>query len=113
MDPMKIETFEQIASVGNRTTLVGGTAGAVGAFLTSNLVGLLGVLVALIGVLVNIHFKRAARKQRDEIAELQKEEIRTRTKLMLATGTPIFPVPSDVAKEVSTDFGALEAEAQK
>lgn len=113
MDPMKIETFEQIASVGNRTTLVGGTAGAVGAFLTSNLVGLLGVLVALIGVLVNIHFKRSARRLREELAELEKEEIRTRIKLMLTTNTPIMPVPMEVAKEVSTDFGALEAGAPK
>lgn len=110
---MKIETIEQIASVGNRTTLVGGTAGAIGAFVASNLVGLLGVLVALIGVLVNIHFKRAARRLREELAELEKEEMRTRIKVMLATGTPIIPVPADVAREVSTDFGALEAEAQK
>ncbi|UIS65499.1 holin [Acidovorax phage AP1] len=109
MQSMNVETIEQIASFGNRTTLVGGTAGVIGAFIASNLVGLLGVLVALIGVWVNIHFKRAARKLREEIAELQKEEIRTRIKVMVATGTPIIPVPVDVAKEVSTDFGALES----
>ncbi len=110
---MKIETIEQVATIGNRTSLVGGTAGAVGAFLASNVVGLLGVLVALLGVLVNVHFKREARRIRQELADLEKEEIRARIRLMNATGVPVIPVPPDMANKISTDFGALETEGTK
>lgn len=110
---MKIETIEQVASIGNKATLVGGATGGVAAFLQSNAVGLLGVLVALLGVLVNVHFKRRAARLRVDLAELEKEEIRARIRLMNATGVPVIPVPADMARQVSTDFGELEAEQGK
>ncbi|MCO3051455.1 holin [Pseudomonas aeruginosa] len=47
-------------SVANKTTLAGALAGALGWLAQINWVGLIGVLVAIIGLLANIYFQESA-----------------------------------------------------
>lgn len=54
-------------SVANKTTLAGALAGALGWLAQINWVGLVGVLVAVIGLLANIYFQ--VRRDRRESAE--------------------------------------------
>lgn len=62
---MKTETFDVIAAGGSKVTLMGGVVGAVLTFFISNFVGLIGVLVAILGFWVNLHYKRKADKRRE------------------------------------------------
>lgn len=62
---MKIETLDTISNVAGKVTTISGFGGAV-AFVLNNLIGLIGVLVALVGLLVNIHYKRKADKRREQ-----------------------------------------------
>ncbi len=101
MQPMKIEAIEQIATAGSRTSLWGGALGAVAAFLTSNFVGLLGVLVALLGLLVNLHFRRKADRRMQAESELRQRRMQMQIDLMNAAKMPL-PIQD-------TDLGRLES----
>lgn len=101
MQPMKIEVIEQIATAGSRTSWWGGVFGAVGAFLASNLVGILGVLVALLGFLVNVHFRRKADRRMQAESELRQRRMQMQIDLMNAAKMPL-PIQD-------TDLGTLEA----
>ncbi|QXH68597.1 holin [Pseudomonas asgharzadehiana] len=57
------------ASVANKGMLVGGAAGMVGFFSQVNWIGVAGVVVAVLGLLINLYFQ--VRKDRREHAESQ------------------------------------------
>lgn len=57
------------ASVANKGMIVGGTAGLVGFFSQVNWIGVAGVVVAVLGLLINLYFQ--VRKDRREHAESQ------------------------------------------
>lgn len=73
---MKIETIEGLAKAGNGTTLAGAAMGGVGAFLASNLIGIAGVIVALLGVAVNLHYRRKANKRHELEHQLRMARLR-------------------------------------
>lgn len=97
---MKTETIEILADAGNKTSYAGAAVGGIGAFLASNFIGIAGVIVALLGVLVNIHFRRKADRRHAADADLKRQERMLRMEIMRATGT-VLP---------TTDLGALEAD---
>lgn len=99
---MKIETIEAIATAGNRTTVGGATIGAIGAFISSNMIGIGGLFIALLGVIVNVHFRRKADKRMQVEHDLRIKERMLRIDLMRATGTPLRDTGAD------TDLGKLE-----
>lgn len=67
---LKTETLDTLANVGSKVTAAGATTSVVGTFVLQNITGLLGVLIALIGVLINVHYKRKADKRRELEARL-------------------------------------------
>lgn len=99
---MKIETIEALATAGSRTTVGGATIGAIGAFISSNMVGVGGLLIALLGVIVNVHFRRKADKRMQVEHDLRIKERMLRIDLMRATGMPLHSPDGD------TDLGKLE-----
>ncbi len=99
---MKIETIEAIATAGSRTTVGGATIGAIGAFISSNMVGVGGLFIALLGVIVNVHFRRKADKRMQVEHDLRMKERMLRIDLMRATGRPLLTPEGD------TDLGKLE-----
>lgn len=62
---MKTETFDTISAVGSKTTIAGAGLSGISLWVTSNLLGIAGVLIALLGVWVNVHYKRKADKRRE------------------------------------------------
>lgn len=127
---MKIETIETLANVGSKTTAGGAGLGVAGAFIASNFIGLAGIVIALLGVWVNVHYKRKAAKRyaeesaarearhaarnemqialgkqamqlREEARQQKAEEWKARMEFMKATGRPPVDPPP-------TDWGALE-----
>lgn len=101
---MKIETIEAIATAGSRTTVGGATVGAIGAFISSNMVGIGGLFIALLGMMVNVHFRRKADRRMQLEHDLRIKERTLRIDLMQATGLPLREHKDDV----DTDFGKLE-----
>ena len=73
---MKIETIETLATAGNKTTMAGAAMGGVGAFMASNLIGIIGVLVAIVGALVNLHYRRKANARHEAEHELRMARLR-------------------------------------
>lgn len=73
---MKIETIEGLAKAGNGTTLAGAAMGGVGAFLASNLIGVAGIVVALLGVWVNLHYRSKANKRHELEHQLRMARLR-------------------------------------
>lgn len=61
-------------SVANKTTVLGGLAGAFGWLAQVNWIGLAGVLIALLGFLANLYFQH----QRNKREQLEREERRFR-----------------------------------
>lgn len=100
---MKLETIETLASAGNKTTLAGAAVGGIGAFVASNFIGIAGIFVALLGVLVNRHYRQKADRRQAAEHELRQRERHLRIELMRATGQPVWPTHD-------TDLGALEAD---
>lgn len=105
---MRTEAAElAVASVASKSTWAGALVGFVG-WLTSNQgVGLIGVLVAVGGLMINWHYKREngkrlraedARRQREHDLRIRERELRI--DLMLKTGIPL-PERKD------TDFATL------
>lgn len=111
---LKTETLDTLANVGSKVTTAGATTSVVGTFLINNMVGLVGLLIALLGYLTNVHYKRKASKRRDmelvlntrateQALELQRVEAEQkmaeralRMDLMRA-GVNVGPPPSDLA----------------
>ena len=57
---MRTETIESIATVGNRTTEGGAAVGFLGWLLSSQAIGLIGLLVAALGLFVTWYYRREA-----------------------------------------------------
>lgn len=105
---MKTETLETLANVGSKVTATGAATSVVGTFILQNFTGLLGVVIALIGVLINVHYKRKANKRRDmefvidtrlkENQDRRFEEWQKFRMDMARKGVDVPPI---------TDFGAL------
>lgn len=111
---MKTETFDTLANVGDRVTLTGAGLSVVGTFILQNITGLLGVLLALVGLLINVHYKRKASKRRDlelalntrateqaiELQRVEAEQKRSERALrmeLMRAGVNVGPQPSDLA----------------
>lgn len=111
---MKTETLDTLANVGSKVTTAGATTSVVGTFLINNMVGIIGLLIALAGYLTNVHYKRKASKRRDlELAlntrateqalELQRVEAAQKTAEralrmdLMRAGVDVGPPPSDLA----------------
>lgn len=75
---MKTETLDQLAALGNRTTGAGASIGVLGVITSSQFVGLAGVVIALIGVLVNWYYKDKASRRADKEHDLKMEMMRER-----------------------------------
>lgn len=65
---MKTETIDALGGIGTKTMIAGGGISAFGAWAASNALGIFGVVVALLGLLVNYHFKRQAGKRAEQAA---------------------------------------------
>jgi len=65
---MKTETIDALGGFGTKTMIAGGGISAFGAWAASNALGIFGVVVALLGLLVNYHFKRQAGKRAEQAA---------------------------------------------
>lgn len=73
---MKTETIDAIATAGSRTTGGGAIVGFLGWLASSQAIGLLGIGIALLGALVNWHYKREANRR--HVAEHQLRMARLR-----------------------------------
>ena len=60
---MNDETISNLASMGDRARDAGAGLGVFGWLLSSQFIGLAGVVVALIGVLISWHYKREANRR--------------------------------------------------
>lgn len=100
---MKTETIEALANIGSKTTAVGAGVGGVGAFIASNFVGLVGLFIALLGLLVNVHYRRKADKRHAQAALLYKAEADARGRErdlrmdLMRAGVPVGEPSSDLA----------------
>lgn len=67
-----------IAGIGSKAMYAGGGTGVVGFLLSSGFIGLGGLLIALIGLVVNIRFKRRANKrlEREHDAHMVEHRLR-------------------------------------
>lgn len=95
---MQTETLETLATVGERTAYTGGVGSTVAFLLSSQFFGLAGVVIALVGLLVNIHYRREVNRRQVAEHNLRQAERQLRIDLMRQSGRPI---PS------STDFSNL------
>ncbi len=73
---MKTETLETIASVSSKVTTAGAAGSVIGTFLINNMVGIIGLLIALAGYLTNAHYKRKANKRHVAEHELRMARLR-------------------------------------
>ena len=60
---MNNETMNHLATLGDRTAGAGAGLGVFGWLLSSQFIGLAGVIVALIGVLISWHYKRESNRR--------------------------------------------------
>lgn len=113
---MKTETLDLIAAGGSKVTVAGGIGSAILTYLVSNFIGLIGLLIALLGFLVNFYYKSKANRrrqtefERNQIAQdlqlqlhqaesiQRREYMKLRMEILRAGGNP-GPLPAD--------FGAL------
>ena len=111
---MKTETFDTIANVSNKVTATGAATSVVGTFLVNNIIGIAGLLIALLGYLTSTHYKRKADKRREQESALDAEAKRQIMLLqmqdaeqkkaywalrmeLLKSGIDVGPPPSDIA----------------
>ncbi len=123
---MKTETLDTLANFGSKATAAGATTSVVGTFLVNNAIGIFGALIALIGLLINVHYKRKASKRRDlelalntrateqalELQRVESEQKRAERALrmeLMRAGVKVGPPPSDLAPLTSV-MGARQAE---
>lgn len=64
------ETALAAASAGNKTTIAGGSLASFGWIASSEFAALCGVAIAVIGLIVNVHYRRKADKREDELHKL-------------------------------------------
>lgn len=110
---MKTETLDTLADVGSKVTATGAATSVVGTFLINNMVGIVGLLIALLGYLTSAYYRHKANKRRDLEAALSAEAMRHAMQLqsqdaeqkkaywvlrmeLLKNGVDVGP-PSDVA----------------
>ncbi|RYF78124.1 MAG: hypothetical protein EOO29_20140 [Comamonadaceae bacterium] len=128
---MKTETFDHLANLGSKTTAAGAGVSVVGTFVLQNITGLLGVVIALVGLWINVHYKHKASKRRDlELAlntrateqalELQRVEAaqkvaeRALRMDLMRAGIDVGPPPSDLAPLTSVPLpGGREDEDER
>lgn len=111
---MKTETLDTIANVSNKVTATGAATSVVGTFLLNNIVGITGLLIALLGYLTSTHYKRKADRRREQEFALDAEAKRQVMLLqmqdaeqkkaywalrmeLLKGGIDVGPPPSDIA----------------
>jgi hypothetical protein len=75
---MRTETIDQLAVLGNRTTGAGAGLGVYGWLTSSQFIGLAGVVIALIGVLINWHYKAKAHRRSEAEHELRMSLLRSK-----------------------------------
>ncbi len=79
---MKTETIETIADIGSKVTTAGATASMIGAFLINNMIGVVGLLIALAGYLTNAYYKRKVYKLHAAEAARNAAESELRARLL-------------------------------
>lgn len=99
---MKSQAIDiSIAAVGSKTTYVGAGVTGLGWFLSNQFFGLMGVLIAVAGLLMNWHFKRRADQRTAAESEHRRQEREMRMDMMRRTGQAINPA-------ADSDLGRLE-----
>ena len=73
---MNNEAINHLATLGDRTAGAGAGMGVFGWLLSSQFIGLAGLVVALIGVLISWHYKREANRRHIEEHALRMERLR-------------------------------------
>lgn len=73
---MKTETIETIANVSSKVTTAGATTSVIGTFLINNMVGIIGLVIALAGYLTNAYYKHKASKRHAAEHELRMARLR-------------------------------------
>lgn len=73
---MNNEAVNHLATLGDRTAGAGAGLGVFGWLLSSQFIGLAGVLVALIGVLISWHYKRESNRRHIAEHALRMERLR-------------------------------------
>ena len=73
---MNDETINHLATLGDRTAGAGAGLGVLGWLLSSQFIGLAGLVVALIGVLISWHYKREANRRHVAEHALRMERLR-------------------------------------
>ena len=73
---MNNEAVNHLATLGDRTAGAGAGLGVFGWLLSSQFIGLAGVIVALIGVLISWHYKREANRRHVAEHALRMERLR-------------------------------------
>jgi len=104
---MKTETIETIANAGSKTTAGGAVVGAAAwAFLQSNAVGLLGLFIALLGLLVNLHYKRKAHKRYAEEAEKRELRHAARAEMQIAVARQAMELREEARQQKKEEWAA-------
>jgi hypothetical protein len=73
---MNDEAINHLATLGDRTAGAGAGLGVFGWLLSSQFIGLAGVIVALIGVLISWHYKRESNRRHIAEHALRMERLR-------------------------------------
>ena len=73
---MNNEAINHLATLGDRTAGAGAGLGVFGWFLSSQFIGLAGLVVALIGVLISWHYKRESNRRHIAEHALRMERLR-------------------------------------
>ena len=73
---MNNEAINHLATLGDRTAGAGAGLGVFGWLLSSQFIGLAGLIVALVGVLISWHYKRESNRRHVAEHELRMERLR-------------------------------------
>ena len=95
--PMKTETIESIADIGSKVTTVGASASMIGTFLMNNMIGVIGLLIALVGHLTNVYYKHKADKRHAAESERNAAESELRQQL-LRSGVVVGAAPGPMGE---------------
>lgn len=94
---MKTETMDSLGAAGTKAVLLGAGTAAGGWLTASEFAAVVGALVAIGGLLLSWHYKRAANARHVAEHELRQRERQLRIDLMQAAGRPI-PAESDIGR---------------
>ena len=103
---LKIETIDAIAGAGGKVTLYGGLGTAILTFAINNFVGLMGLLVALLGFWVNLHYKRKADKRYAEEAKQREIRHAARAEMQLAVARQAMELREEARKQKREEWAA-------